>query len=129
MRLERSGLEILLGSNAAELRFKRRLQKPGFQAYRRMLCTKDRRLLLSTPGKRILHFVPPTGGRLNYQPSAKNLVVAWDIFMQNWRMINCDDVDVIAVIKTSPDPADFWKYFYDTLAHMSAEHKARFMNT
>jgi hypothetical protein len=66
---------------------------------------------------------------LKYDPASKNLVVAYDIFYQNWRMINCNDVEVIAVIKTSPDPAPFWKYFYERLANMSAAHKAQFMNT
>jgi len=128
MRLGRMALQILLGTNAAELRFKRRIDKPGFKDYRRMLCTGDQRLLKSEPGKRVLNYVPPTSS-LKYDPSSKNLVVTWDIFMQEWRMINCNDVDVIAVIKTSPDPSEFWKYFYARLVDMSADQKARFMNT
>lgn len=121
-------LLALLSKNAAELRFRRRIEKPGFNDYRRMLCTGDKTLLLSAPGKKVLNFVPPYGS-LKYNPASKNLVVTWDIFMQDWRMINCNDVDVIAVIKTSPDPAEFWKYFYQRLVNMSADQKARFMNT
>jgi hypothetical protein len=128
MRLGRTALWMLLQTNAAELRFLRRIDKPGFGDYRRMLCTNDKRLLLSAPGKRVLNFVSPTSS-LKYDPAAKNLVSAWDIFMQNYRMINCNDVEVIAVIKTSPDPQPFWKYFYERLFHMSAAQKARFMNT
>lgn len=128
MRVGRTSLALLLGTNAAELRFRRRTNKSGFNDYRRMLCTLDRRLLLSTPGKRILKFTVPHNN-LKYSPSSKNLLVAWDIFMQNWRMVNCDDVDLIATLKTSPDPSEFWKYFYERLNTMSAEHKARFMNT
>lgn len=128
MRLGRSALDILLGTNAVELRFRRRIQRSGLGDYRRMLCTKDLRLLLSTPGKTVLNYVPPTSN-LRYDPAAKNLVVAWDIFLQNWRMINCNDVDAIAVIKTSPDPSDFWKYFYERIANMSSQQKQRFINT
>ena len=128
MRLGRTALWMLLQTNAAELRFRRRIDQPGFNDYRRMLCTNDQRLLLSAPGKRVLNYVPSTGS-LRYDPAAKNLVVCWDIFMQNFRMINCNDVEVIAVIKTSPDPAPFWKYFYERLVDMSAGQKARFMNT
>lgn len=102
MRLGRLALWTLLGTNAAELRFRRRLDKPGYKDYRRMLCTRDLNLLESTPGKTILNYKQPTG-HLKYDPASKNLVVCWDIFLQNWRMINCDDVEVIAVIKTSPD--------------------------
>lgn len=128
MRLGRIGLLALLQTNVAELRFLRRIDKPGFKDYRRMLCTNDRKLLLSVPGKEVLNFVPPHG-HLKYDPASKNLVVAWDIFMQNFRMINCNDVEVIAVIKSSPDPQPFWKYFYERLVDMSADQKARFMNT
>ncbi len=128
MRLGRTALWMLLKSHVAELRFLRRVEKPGFSDYRRMLCTNDPTLLLSTPGKKILHYTVP-GGSLNYNPAAKNLVVAWDIFMQNYRMINCNDVEVIAVIKSTPDPQPFWKYFYERLAQMSAGQKARFMDT
>ena len=92
-----------------------------------MFCTNDSRLLLSEPGKRVLNFTPPTG-TLKYNPASKNLVVAWDIFMQNFRMINCNDVNIISVVKTSPDPTDFWSYFYERLFDMSAAQKTRFMN-
>lgn len=128
MRLGQTALFTLLQTNAAELRFKRRIKKQGFNSYRRMLCTNDKILLLSEPAKKVLKFVP-THNHLKYDPKSKNLVVTWDIFMQNWRMINCDDVDVISVIKTSPDPNEFWKYFFSVLANMSASHKANFMNT
>ena len=128
MRLGRQSLSRLLMTNAVELRFRRRHKKPGYKDFRRMLCTNDRALLLSTPGKRILHFVP-THDHLKYDPASKNLIVAWDIFLQNWRMINCDDVDVVAMIKTSPDSLEFWNYFNDQLVKMSARHKANFMNT
>ncbi len=128
MRLGRTALAILLQTNVAELRFRRRIEKPSFNDYRRMLCTNDKTLLLSTPGKRILNFVPPTGS-LKYDPAAKNLIVVWDIFLQNFRMINCNDVEVIAVIKSNPDPSPFWKYFYERLAHMSSTQKSQFMNT
>ena len=128
MRLGRTALAILLQANVVELRFHRRILKAGLKDYRRMLCTNDKTLLLSTPGKQVLNYVVPTGS-LKYDPAAKNLIVAWDIFIQNYRMINCNDVEVVATIKTSPDPAEFWKYFYERLSNMSAYHKAQFMNT
>lgn len=128
MRLGRTSLWALLATNAVELRFHRRLDKPGFKDYRRMLCTSDKALLTSGPGKMILRYVPPNRG-LRYNPASKNLIVTWDIFMCNWRMVNCDDVEVIAVVKTSPDPSAFWKYFSERLRPMSSEQKAQFMNT
>lgn len=128
MRLGRTALFILLGTNAVELRFKRRIIRSQMGDYRRMLCTNDQKLLQSAPGKKTFNYINPSGS-LKYDPAAKNLIVAFDIFMQNWRMINCNDVEVIAVIKTSPDPSEFWKYFFERLKDMSADQKARFINT
>jgi hypothetical protein len=128
MRLGRTALWTLLATNAVELRFRRRIEKPGFKDYRRMLCTGDKALLNSAPGKQVLRFANPNHN-LKYSPTAKNLIVTWDIFMCNWRMVNCDDVEVISVIKTSPDPTDFWKYFSEWLMRMSSGQKASFMNT
>lgn len=128
MRLGLNALSTLLRANAVELRFLRRIKKQGHKDYRRMLCTNDIGLLQSAPGKITFHYTPPTQS-LKYDPRSKNLINTFDIFMQNWRMINCDDVDVIAVIKTYPDPSEFWKYFHEKLSQMSAAHKARFMNT
>jgi len=128
MILGRTALSILLQTNVVELRFHRRILKAGFKDYRRMLCTNDKTLLLSTPGREVLNYIVPTG-QLKYDPASKNLIPAWDIFIQNYRMINCNDVEVIATIKSNPDPSEFWKYFNERLKNMSAFHKQQFNNT
>lgn len=127
MRLGRSALAQLLMTNVVELRFKRRIEKAGFGDYRRMLCTNDMKLLMSQLGRNILNFEPTTG-QLKYNPAQKNLIVSWDLFLQNWRMINCNDVEVVAVINTSPDATEWWKYFNESIAPMPAQQKAQFMN-
>jgi hypothetical protein len=129
MRLGSSALALLLMQNVVELKFRRRLEKPGFPDYRRMLCTNDKNLLMSKLGREILNYDPPKGGNLPYDPRSKNLVIAYDIFYQNFRAINCNDVDVVSVIKTSPDATEFWKYFNEKIRPMSATQKATFMNT
>lgn len=128
MRLSRSGLNNLLIKNAAELRFYRRHPKMGWANNRRMLCTKDMRLLESAPGKRILNYIPPAGIGLPYDPNHHNLVIAWDVFMQNWRAIPCESVEVVAVVKTDPQ-ANFWKYFMQRIHPMASRTKFNFMNT
>ena len=128
MRLGRTALWMLLAKNACELRFRRRIEKPGFGDYRRMLCTSDMGLLQSAAGRQIFHFQSPIH-HLKYSPASKNLIVTYDLFMQNWRMVNCNDVEAIAIISTYPDPTKFWEYFNLRLNGMSATHKAQFMNT
>jgi hypothetical protein len=127
MRLGRSALAQLLMTNVVELRFRRRIEKAGFGDYRRMLCTNDRGLLMSTLGRNILNFEPATQPP-KFNPAQKNLIITWDIFMQNYRCINCNDVEVVAVINTSPDATEWWKYFNESIAPMPAGQKAQFMN-
>jgi len=129
VRIGIGALTIMLQNSVVELRFRRRIEKPGYKDYRRMLCTNDFQLLNSQLGRNILNYDPPSHGSLKYNPAAKNLIPCWDIFLQNFRMINCNDVDVVSVIKTSPDPVQFWKYFNENLLSMSSDQKAAFINT
>lgn len=100
--------------------------KEGYSSQRRMLCTNDKLLLMSSPGQKVLNYKVPTGS-MNYVPSHKNLIVTWDILLQNYRMISCESVDIVAVIKSAP--ADmFWKYFQEKILPMSGTEKARLMN-
>jgi hypothetical protein len=128
VRLSRSGLSALLHKNAAELRFIRRVPKEFWSNRRRMLCTNDMTLLRSIPGTKVLNFQLPLGIGLPYDPNQHNLLITWDIFMQNWRAIPCESVDVIAVIKTQP-PQEFWKYFMQQVVPLTATRKGQFMNT
>jgi hypothetical protein len=127
MRLGRAALAQLLMTNVVELRFRRRIEKAGFGDYRRMLCTNDRGLLMSTLGRNILNFEPATQPP-KFNPAQKNLIITWDIFLQNYRCINCNDVETIAVIQTSPDPKQWWQYFNESILPMPAQQKATFMN-
>jgi len=129
MRMGRGALSMLLMTNVVELKFRRRIEKPGAGDFRRMLCTNDKGLLMSTLGRNILNYDPPRGPGLPYNPSDKNLIVAWDIFLQDYRMINCNDVDVISVLKTSPDPKPFWEYFNQHLLPMPAGQKSTFIKS
>jgi hypothetical protein len=89
-----------------------------------MLCTLDDRILNSTNGRLSLNY-RPTSGILPYNAEAKNLLPVWDIFMQNWRMVNMDQCDLINTIQED----QFWNYFNNTLLKMSAEQKMVFMDS
>lgn len=125
MKLSQGGLIQLLNSNAVELKFNRRRPLPN-STQRRMLCTNDTALLMSPQGKVALnwHEAP---GRLKFSPEDKGLVMTWDIFMQEYRLIPTESVEVISVIKTTP-PEDFWNYFNNVLAKMSPGDKQTFMS-
>lgn len=125
MKLSQSGLIQLLNSNAVELKFVRRRPRAN-STERRMLATNDTSLLMSARGKIALnwHEAP---GNLKFSPEKKGLVMTWDIFMQSYRLIPVESVEVISVIKTTP-PEEFWKYFNEVLAKMSSSDKQQFMS-
>lgn len=123
MKLSLGGLSALLKANAAEIRFKRR--RPGTGMFRRMLCTNDLRLLQSLPGKTALNYRRPTGYP-PYNPTQYNLLCVWDLFMQDFRMVPVDAVEVVSVVPTNP-PDQFWMYFNERLSKMNSFEKVSFM--
>ena len=87
MRIQKAALDSLLLDNVCEIRFPRRIVKPGQSSTRRMLCTKSLSLLDSVNGRVSLNYFPPEGPPKPYL-GPDHLAVAWDILMQNYRNIN-----------------------------------------
>jgi len=89
-----------------------------------MLCTNSGALLTSTKGRMALNF-KPTYKPPEYNPMQKNLILTWDIFMQDYRSINMDSCQLISTI-----PANdlFWNYFTEKLTNMNASQKIAFMD-
>tara|TARA_R110000868_G_scaffold138335_3_gene352402 strand:+ start:7676 stop:8029 length:354 start_codon:yes stop_codon:yes gene_type:complete len=117
-------LQNLQKSNILEIKFKRRHLKPGAPLTRRMLCTGDLSVLNSPQGRVALNFRPAYSQPL-FNPTIKNLLVTWDIFMQNYRMVNMDACELITLVPN----AGFWKFFNERLALMSTAQKMQFMNS
>ena len=125
MLIQKAALDNILLDNVCELRFPRRIIKPGLSSTRRMLCTKSLSLLNSVNGRISLNYFPPKGApRSNLVTD--NLTVAWDILMQDYRNINMNQCDLIQQI---PANDDFWVYFNENIYPMSAGQKFNFMNS
>ena len=118
-------LKSLLLSNVVEIKFNRRRLKPGAAPTRRMLCTNSLSLLNSTEGRLALNYKRAIN-MPKFDPNAKDLIITWDIFMQDYRCINMVACDLIQVI---PANQLFWKFFNEKLAGLSAPQKISFMNT
>lgn len=124
MKVSRNSLLSELNNKVCEIRFLRRTVKPNAPATRRMLCCNNLNLLNSVNGKTVLNFKSSTGGP-RYNTANENTIITWDIFMQSWRTINCDNVDLI----NSWSEEDFWGTFNESFAPMSADEKIAFMNS
>lgn len=124
MKTTLDNLRNLLRENVCEIVFVRRRPRANRMPVRRMLCTLDTNILNSTNGRLSLNY-RPSSGVMPYNAESKNLLPVWDIFMQDWRMVNMDDCNLITTIKEE----DFWKYFNETLLPMSPQQKMQYMDT
>lgn len=118
-----SNLKSILLDKVCEVKFARRNPKPGRPASRRMLCTNNVQLLNSVEGRTILNYVPPRQAP-KYNPNQENLIITWDILMQDYRTINCDTVDLVSTLEADET---FWQYISENIAPMSAQDKMNFM--
>lgn len=120
-----ANLRSILLNNVAEIRFQRRVVVPGSTTFRRMWCTNSATLLNSFNGRMVLNYRPPTQG-YRYDASGKNLIVTWDILMQDYRNISVDNCDLL---RSLPANDDFWKFFNENILILSTAQKINFMNS
>jgi hypothetical protein len=124
MKVSLATLRTIVQNNVAEIKFFRRRLKPGFPATRRMLCTNSVPLLLSSEGRLALNY-RPTNRPPKFNPTQKNLLIVWDIFMQNYRCINMTACNLVSTI---PANKEFWNYFSSKLIKLTPAQKIDFMN-
>lgn len=110
-------------NNVVEVQFVRRRQIAGLGAVRRMLCTNNNALLTSPNGRIVLNYRTPTQG-LKFNPAQKNLIVTWDIIMQDFRLISLDDCEIN---RTFPPTDEFWNFFNEEIFTMSTQQKFAYM--
>ena len=102
MLVSRGQLVNILKENVCEVKFNRRVPVQGQPPTRRMLCTNNFALLNSENGRLTLNY-RPTARLPNYDPTIKDLIITWDIFMQNYRQINCTNgVELVRTIPAIP---------------------------
>ena len=124
MIIQRETLDSILLNNVCEIRFTRRRPVKGKSPTRRMWCTKSYKLLNSTNGRVGLNYKPPSGPK-QINESLYNVLVVWDILMQDYRIVNFDQCNLIQQI---PADDNFWKYFNENIYPMTTEQKINFMN-
>lgn len=97
-----------------------------------MLCTSAQNILNSLDGKLTLNYraTYPVPYRHDihhfYDLDKKNLVILWDIIMQDYRAINMSFCNLIARV---PANQAFWDYFRDNIYHKSPAEKTMWMNS
>lgn len=117
-------MEQRLQNNVCDIRFVRRRPDKERPPTRRMICTKSYELLQSVDGRVKLNYRPPVHFT-TADPIRQNLVIVWDILMQDYRNVNMDHCSIVQDIPV----ADFWKYYGEVLYPMSPEDKINFMNS
>ncbi len=124
MRVSLASLKTIQQNNVVEIKFSRKRQKIGSPGTRRMLCTGSLKLLNSPEGRISLNF-KPAYNRPHFNPDAKNILITWDIIMQDYRCINMNACEMLGVVPIQ----DFWNFFNTKLALLSTQAKIVFMNS
>ena len=124
MIIQRESLNSILLSHVCEVRFTRRCPVRGKPPTRRMWCTKSYDLLNSINGRVGLNYRPPTHPN-QINEAQNNVLVVWDILMQDYRIISFEQCNLIQQI---PADDNFWKYFNENIYPMTTEQKINFMN-
>jgi len=125
MQITQQSLAAVLKNNVCEIKFLRKIPKFGRSPFRRMVCTNSNTLLLGVDGRLTLNFSPAKGPP-KYNPNEHNVIVAWDVLMQNFRTINCGNCDLI---RTVPANEEFWDFFRKELLPMTSAQKTMFMDS
>ncbi len=89
-----------------------------------MLCTNSPVILNSLDGRLTLNF-RPTSNPPPYDPDKYNLVIVWDILMQDYRSVNMSYCNLIAKI---PATKVFWDYFKKEIYPKSQNEKKYWMD-
>jgi len=140
MALSRDALKRLALTNVVEIIFTRR-DKDRRPRTRRMLMTLDPLLLNSALGKKVLRFRAPRF-QASYNAASKNLLIVWDIIMQDWRSVPLEGTRIIptGVIPTRSQKninntlenkkaqQTFWEYFNGTILKWTPAQKSVFMD-
>jgi hypothetical protein len=126
IRVSLQGLKQLCETNLVELKFIRRNKTTDKFPTRRMLCTRDMRIIDSDIGRKVFNFTPPKGSP-PYDAIPKNLLTVFDIIYQDWRNIPVESVVVLVAVPTNPQKK-FWEYFDTRLRNMTKTQKKDFIN-
>lgn len=125
--VQRRELDMLLQNNVCEIVFVRRRPEraPNRPVVRRMICTNALQVLDTENGHISLNFhFPRTARRID--EVKHNIVVVWDIFMQDYRNVS---METCYLRQTIPADDTFWKYYNDALFKMTPQQKMNFMDS
>jgi len=125
-RIRRAKLNSLLQRGACEIIFLRRDTKKihGGQVTRKMVCSNCNEILNTENGIRSLNFKRPRGAK-KINESLHDVVVVWDILMQDYRNVSMENCFLISEM----EPDQFWQFYNETLLPMTPKGKLQYMNS
>jgi hypothetical protein len=131
--ISKDALKQVLFQHVVEIKFLRKHPNKT-SSYRRMFCVgafpnfQNNAFLLAEDTMARFNFTLPKGSSPYppvpyFNPDHKNLVITWDIFMQNYRCINVRNCNLVSSfrVESKEDIANFWKYFDDKITGMGTQ--------
>lgn len=128
MAISYNGIKKLLETHVVELTFIRRNKKQGWPNNRRMLCTNSFSILGGLQERIALNFKMPTEFP-PYDPKENDLFITWDLFMQDFRSIPLESINVVNAIpvRNEKEIKNFWIYFDKAIKPMTSDEKVKFL--
>lgn len=125
-KVGRTELDRLVANNVCEIFFMRRRPEraPAHPEFRRMMCSNCSEILNSENGIRSLNFRKPESPK-QLNERFHNIVVVWDIFMQDYRNVSLEYCYLVQSIV----PENFWEYYNKVLFPMSSSEKAMYQDS
>lgn len=125
-KVNRAELASLLASNVCDILFIRRRPERTLhknKLIRRMLCCNADAFLNSLNGRTSLGYRPPKGPK-KIDEIKHNVVVTWDIFMQDYRNVS---MEACYLVNEFPADDSFWEYFNENIRPMTKKEKIFYM--
>jgi len=133
-KLHRGQIRFFLEYNAVELVFKRRIYPPKPRKFtfgkptpiRRIICTSS--WVFLKENNKIFNFKRPRGTKRSDQwYRKKNLVIVFDLIIQNFRSISLDDYRIMNSypLDTKVDRINFTEKYQEMLKHKSKNNLIR----
>ena len=92
-------LMSFMHNHVVELRFTRRHNKMGYKDTRRMVCTTNWKFLSSVFTRRIFNWNTPKSRRGVSWYKQRNLIIVWDLMVENFRIIPVTDIRFVSAYK------------------------------
>ena len=124
-------LTSFLHNHIVELRFTRRHPKTGFKDSRRMVCTANWKFLSSVFTRWVFNWNTPKTRRGVSWYKQRNLIIVWDLMVNNFRIIPVTDIRFVSAYKCNSlmEKGRFILFYRRNIRKLTPTQEHKYFNT